>query len=64
MACQRKDWRKHKGECRLYEIVETKGMGKGLIAKRSLEPGEILLREKPLILVKTPNTPKERLVLK
>jgi len=58
VSCQKKDWGSHKGECRLYDVITTKDMGKGLVARRDLIPGEIAIREKPIILVKTPNHPK------
>ena len=52
----------HKPDCRVYDIKDIKGRGKGLVARRILVPGEIVLKEKALVLVQTPNTPKVRAV--
>ena len=48
----------HKPNCRVYHVQDIKGKGLGLVARRDLVPGEIVITEKPLVLVQTPNTPK------
>lgn len=58
VACQKKHWKKHKDDCRCYNIVDSEGKGKGMVARRKIEEGEIIVKEKPLFVVKTPYAAK------
>jgi len=52
--CQKKHWKQHKENCRCHDIVDSKGKGKGMVVRRNIEEGEIIVKEKPLFVVKTP----------
>ncbi|XP_005177231.2 SET domain-containing protein SmydA-8 [Musca domestica] len=47
---QKIHWKKgHKAECKCYEVVKNDVLGRHLRASRDIKPGEIILRESPLI---------------
>ena len=49
-ACQKKGWKKHRGECRSYRVEEVAGKGLGMVAARRLAAGERVLVEAPLLV--------------
>lgn len=58
VECQKLMWKKHRPNCRCFEIKDTKNKGKGVFALRDISPGELVMKEKPLILLTIPHTPK------
>jgi len=60
VAHQRADWRRHRGECTplpAYRVVVVEGKGRGLVATRTLEVGELVMSEKPLLVMSGPDSP-------
>jgi len=45
--CQAKDWKKHKPACPPYAIRDIPGKGRGMFAIRKINPGQVILEEKP-----------------
>ena len=43
---------------RCFEIREVKNKGNGIFALREISAGEIVMKEKPLVILTTPHTPK------
>jgi len=56
--CQKEHRQDHKDNCRSWEERLVEGRGRGLFARRCLAAGELLLKEKPLLTMTTPHTPK------
>lgn len=46
---QKADWKNHKPDCFPAEIKYNDIVGRHLVATREIQPGEILLKEKPLV---------------
>ncbi|XP_070506795.1 SET domain-containing protein SmydA-8-like [Chironomus tepperi] len=45
------DWKKgHKTNCKCYDILCNDILGRYMVAKRDIKPGEIILREKPIVI--------------
>ena len=45
---QKADWKSHKKAClKGYEVVEDPLVGRLMVARRDLKPGEVILKEKP-----------------
>ena len=56
-ACQRRHWRAHKAQCSVVWRVEAvPGKGLGLVAARDIQPGQVILTEKPLLLLRKDKT--------
>ena len=56
-ACQRRHWRTHKAHCSVVWRVEAvPGKGLGLVAARDIQPGQVILTEKPLLLLRKDKT--------
>ena len=51
VKCQRKDWQRHKESCPIVSVRHIHNKGRGMVANRSLAMGQIILAEKPLMLV-------------
>jgi len=51
VECQRRDWRRHKESCPVVSVRQIQNKGRGMVANRSLGVGQIILTEKPLMLV-------------
>ena len=52
LKCQKQDWSRHKGQCPKYTITLIgDSKGRGLVARRNIQPGDIVLEEKALIRV-------------
>ena len=49
--CQKKDWKRHKAHCPPFGIQKIEGKGNGLVANRKICFGEIIFREKPLLVI-------------
>lgn len=48
---QRKHWKTHKTECRgPYEVIETPGLGRCVIATRDIPAKSVIFSEAPLVL--------------
>ena len=47
--CQTKDWTNHKSSCPPFTIREIQGKGRGLFATRKINPGHVILEERPLL---------------
>jgi len=58
VECQKAHRKEHKGDCRCWEMVDIKGKGQGLLTKRRIKAGEVVIRERPLVIVSTPHTTK------
>jgi len=50
--CQKENWKSHKTKCRCYRVTSLEGKGQGVVATRDIKPGEVVLSEKPVILIK------------
>ncbi|XP_018021838.1 uncharacterized protein LOC108678019 [Hyalella azteca] len=48
--CQRNNWSAHKDACRPYKVGKIEGFGRVLVATRSIEAEEEVLRERPFVL--------------
>lgn len=46
---QKQDWQKHKITCQPWEICENRELGRHLVAKRDLNPGDLIICESPLV---------------
>ncbi|XP_033608644.1 SET domain-containing protein SmydA-8 isoform X3 [Cryptotermes secundus] len=47
---QRSHWPEHKSLCSPYSIERTDTLGRYLVATRDIKPGEVILKEKPLVV--------------
>jgi MYND finger len=47
---QRKDWKNHKPVCSPIRVCKNDKIGRYYVATRNIKPGEIVLREAPLII--------------
>lgn len=47
---QRKDWKNHKAKCSPMRVCHNEKIGRHYVATRNIKPGEIVLRELPLII--------------
>ena len=54
--CQRTHWKTHKIACKPYKVGPVPGKGLGLLATRTIKPGELIMRERPT-LIKQQNHP-------
>lgn len=60
VAHQREDWRRHKMVCSpspVYNVVEVAGKGRGLVATRVLDVGQLVITDKPLLMIQGLETP-------
>ena len=55
LDCQKKDWKRHKTSCKPYTIRRSEGKGNGLFATRKIKFGEVILRDKPMMIIKNGN---------
>ena len=49
VECQRADWARHEWNCHPVMVTEFPGKGRGLVAARDIEKGEIIFNDKPVI---------------
>lgn len=54
---QKKHWKIHKGECCSWKICESPQLGRYLVAIRDIKAGEIIMRERPILLTPPKVTP-------
>lgn len=47
---QRQDWKIHKFQCSPMKVCHNDKVGRYYVATRNIKPGEILLREMPLVI--------------
>lgn len=47
---QKRHWPEHKNLCNPYSIERNDTLGRYLVATREIKPGEVILKEKPLVL--------------
>jgi len=50
-AHQASDWSRHKSNCHPVVVAELKGRGRGLVATRQIQKGELVLAEQPAVVV-------------
>ena len=55
-SCQKTHWKSHKNVCKPYKVGPLPGKGLGLLATRTIQLGELIMREKPT-LIKEKNYP-------
>ncbi|XP_066992454.2 SET domain-containing protein SmydA-8 [Anabrus simplex] len=46
---QKSDWKGHRDTCRPFKVAHNDVLGRHLVATRDIKPGEVLLKEVPLI---------------
>ena len=49
--CQRNDWKNHKPSCPPYRVREVPGKGRGVFATRKINPGIVIMEERPMIVL-------------
>lgn len=54
---QKKHWKIHKSECCCWKICESPLLGRYLAAVRDIKAGEILLKERPILVTPPKVTP-------
>lgn len=54
---QRKDWKNHKPKCSPMRVSHNDKIGRYFVATRNIKPGEIVLRESPLVVGPSQSTP-------
>ena len=54
---QRKDWKTHKANCSPIRVCQNEKIGRHYVATRNIKPGEIVLRESPLVIGPSQSTP-------
>ncbi|KAF2369131.1 Zinc finger MYND-type [Trinorchestia longiramus] len=54
--CQRNDWSAHKDACRPYRVGKIEGFGRVLVATRTINAEEEVLRERPFVVGPRPSS--------
>lgn len=54
---QRKDWKNHKPSCSPMRICSSDKIGRHYVATRNIKPGEVVLKEAPLVIGPSQSTP-------
>ena len=49
--CQKDHWKLHKPRCQPWKIVSVEGKGKGVIATRKIKKGDVVMMEKPVLVL-------------
>ena len=49
--CQRQDLERHKDNCIPVVLTETTGKGRGLVASRDIQIGQVILKEQSVVSV-------------
>jgi len=49
VECQKTDWERHEWNCVPVMVTEFPGKGRGLVAARNIEKGELIFKDKPAI---------------
>jgi len=55
LDCQKSDWKSHKPDCPPFKVTKLPGRGKGVLATRKINVGEIIIEEMPLMVIDSPN---------
>ena len=50
-TCQKSDWKSHKKNCVTYKPVNIEGKGIGLLATKNIKQGELIIREKAVVII-------------
>ena len=48
--CQKSHWKEHKKSCHPFVLKEIPGKNFGLVATKTIKEGEVLMRDKPLLV--------------
>ena len=51
VECQKADWGRHEWNCVPVMVTEVPGKGRGLVAAIDIEKGELIFRDKPMIIL-------------
>eukprot|EP00092_Neocalanus_flemingeri_P008411 GFUD01009067.1.p1 GENE.GFUD01009067.1~~GFUD01009067.1.p1 ORF type:complete len:387 (-),score=107.42 GFUD01009067.1:317-1477(-) len=54
--CQKSDWKSHKPDCPPFKVAKLPGRGRGLLATRKINVGEVVIEEVPLLTIDSPNS--------
>jgi len=50
-TCQKSHWKTHKKQCQCFSVQSLEGKGKGMVASRVINMGELVLEEKAMLVV-------------
>ena len=50
-ACQKRDWARHRGRCSPISITELEDRGRGLVATKDLNMGDLIVKDRAVICV-------------
>ena len=50
-ACQKRDWALHRGRCSPISITELEDRGRGLVATKDLNMGDLIVKDRAVICV-------------
>jgi len=56
IECQKSDWKSHKPTCPPFKITKLPGRGRGVLATRKINIGEIIMEELPLMVIDSPDS--------
>ena len=56
LECQKRDWMTHKPNCPPFKIINIPGKGRGIVATRKINVGDIILEEMPLMVIDSANS--------
>ena len=56
LECQKSDWKTHKPACPPFRVTKLPGRGKGVLATRKINVGEIIMEEVPLMVIDSPDS--------
>ena len=54
--CQKSDWKSHKPDCPPFKVTKMPGRGRGIVATRKINVGEVIMEETPLMVIDSPNS--------
>jgi len=60
-TCQKKDWKDHKTSCTAFTIQDLPGKGRGLVTRKDVKSGNLILKEKAQILLKVDDVNEEKI---
>ena len=62
-TCQKSDWKKHKKNCKPYKVIKLEGKGLGLLASKNIKQGELIIKEKAVMIIPFNNKKQVQKVL-